>query len=113
MFLRPRECACSPGWVFFGRPHDELPDLLDHAGTSEPLAGIGPFPGDEVSVPPQKGVRRHDRRDLAQCRASKAVSTHREATPLIIRESQPSAPQLGTQDRLAVGITPKLSSCFT
>jgi hypothetical protein len=51
-------------------------------------------------VPPQNGVRRHDRRDLAQCRASKAVSTHREATPLIIRESQPSAAQLGTQDAI-------------
>jgi hypothetical protein len=30
--------------------------------------------------------------------ASKALSTHREATPFIIRESQPSAAQLGTQD---------------
>jgi hypothetical protein len=53
-----------------------------------------------VSVPPQNGVRRHDRRNLAQCRASKAVSTHREATPLIIRDSQPSAAQLGTQDAI-------------
>jgi hypothetical protein len=41
-----------------------------------------------------------NRRDLAQCRASKAVSTHREATPLIIRESQPSTAQLGTQDAI-------------
>ena len=49
-------------------------------------------------MPPQNGVRRHDRRDLAQCRASKTVSTYREATPLIIRESQPTAAQLGTQD---------------
>ena len=95
-----RECACSPGWVFFSHPRDELSDLLDHAGTSEPLAGIGPFPGDEVSVPPQNCVRRHDRRDLAQCRASKTVSTYREATPLITRESQPAAPQLGTQDAI-------------
>jgi hypothetical protein len=62
--------------------------------TSEPLAGRGPFPGDEVSVPRQNRVRRHDRRDLAQCSASKAVSTYREATPLIIRESQPAAAQL-------------------
>ena len=51
-------------------------------------------------MPPQNGVRRHDRRDLAQCRASQAVSTHREATPLIIRESQPSPAQLGTQDAI-------------
>jgi hypothetical protein len=77
-------------------------DLLDLAGTSEPLTGIGPFPGDEVSVPPQNGVRRHDRRDLAQCRASQAVSTHCEATPLIIRESQSSAAQLGTQDAILI-----------
>ena len=96
----PANARVAPGWVFFGHPHDELPDLLDHAGTSEPLAGIGPFPGDEVSVPPQNGVRRHDRRDLAQCHASKAVSTHRETTPLILRESQPAAAQLGTQDAI-------------
>ena len=51
MFLRaPANARVAPGWVFFGNPHDELPDLLDHAGTSEPLAGMGPFPGDEVSV---------------------------------------------------------------
>jgi eukaryotic-like serine/threonine-protein kinase len=46
-------------------------------------------------------------------RASKAVSTHREATPSIIRESQLSAPQLGTQDRLAVSITLLLGLCST
>ena len=51
MFLRaPANARVAPGWVFFGNPHDELPDLLDHAGTSEPLAGIDPLPGDEVSV---------------------------------------------------------------
>ena len=75
-------------------------DLLDHAGPSEPLAGISPLPSDEVSVPPQNRVGCHDRRDLAQRRASKTVSTHREATPLIIRESQPSAAQLGPQDAI-------------
>ncbi len=90
----------APGGVVLGDPHDELPNLLDHAGASEPLAGKGPFLGDEVSVPPQNGVRRHYRRDLAQCRASQAVSTHREATPLIIRESQPVAAQLGAQDAI-------------
>jgi hypothetical protein len=96
----PANASVAPGWVFFGHPRDELPDLLDHAGTSEPLAGIGPLPSDQMSVPPQNRVGRHDRRDLTQRCASKTLSTHREATPLIIRESQTSAAQLGPQDAI-------------
>jgi hypothetical protein len=49
---------------------------------------------------PQNRVGRHDRRDLAQRCASKMLSSHRETTPVIIRESQKSAAQLGPQDAI-------------
>ena len=48
----------------------------------------------------QNRVGRNDRRDVAQRCASKTLSTHREATPLIIRESQTWAAQLGPQDAI-------------
>ena len=94
MFLRLANARVATGWVLFGHPHDELPNLLDHAGTFRPLAGIGPFPGDEVSVPPQ-GVRRHDRATWRSAARPRRCPTHREATSLIIRESQPSAAAIG------------------
>jgi len=59
--LNPR---VAPGRVVLGHPHDQMPDLGQHTprlGSSR----VGPFTSDELSVPPQQGIRRHDRRNLA------------------------------------------------
>jgi hypothetical protein len=47
-------------------------------------------------MPSQNRVWRDNRGHLAQRGTPETVSTHRQPTPLIIREPQPSAAQLGS-----------------
>jgi hypothetical protein len=51
-------------------------------------------------MPSQNRVWRDNRGHLAQRGTPETVSTHRQPTPLIIREPQPSAAQLGSQNSI-------------
>lgn len=49
---------------------------------------IRPFAGHELAVPAQNGIRRHDRRDLREQTATKAVSQFRQPSALAVVETQ-------------------------
>jgi len=61
---------------------------------------IAPRRGNELPVPPQEGVRRHDRGDLTQRSTSQPERAHGEPASVVIREAQASPTQLRAQDAI-------------
>ena len=76
----------------FRHPHDESPDLRQHARTPAPPARVRPFPRDQLPMPPQNRVGRDDHGDLVQPATAQPVPTHGQLTPLVI--AQPHAPPM-------------------
>jgi hypothetical protein len=91
---RPLNARVSPLRIVGRHSHDQSPDFLPHARSGAALPRAGPFPGHQLTVPSKNGVGRHEGRALAQQAASKPLAQHRETTPLIVVQSQPTSAQL-------------------
>src|SRR5207244_6249919 len=57
--------------IVFGHPHDESPGLRDHARTTAAPLRVRPFARDELPMPAENRIGRHDRGDTTQ-----AATTH-------------------------------------
>ena len=86
----------APRRILCRHAHDELTNL-DQDPTPSRLPGGGPFPGDQLAMPSQQGVRRCDRRDVPQGCTSDSVRSRSEPTAIVVRETQPTATKLTPQ----------------
>jgi hypothetical protein len=73
-------------------------DLGQHAAPSR-SRGVRPFPFDQLTMPPQQRIGRHDRGDLAQ-RAPTRPERSTCEPPVVIGEARPLPSQLPSQDAI-------------
>ena len=91
--LNPR---VAPRRIARRHPHDELTDLQqDAAPCGSP--GIRPLSRNQLTMPPQQGVRRRDCGDLPQGRTTDAVRSGGQPTAIVVRETQPTFTKLTAQ----------------
>ncbi len=81
----------APRRILFGHPHDQSPDLREHARTTAPPLRVRPFPRDELPMPPKNRVGRDDRGDVTQAATAQPVSMHRQPTAFLIGQADPAA----------------------
>ena len=79
----------APRRIVLRHSDDEPLDLRKHAATSA-SGGIRPFPGDELSVPPENRVGRDDGRDPTKPSAAYPVSMYGQPAAFIIGEADPT-----------------------
>ena len=95
----PLDPGVAPGWVFVGHGGDEAGDIGLGVWPAWPAIGRPVvFPGDEVAIPAEQGVRGDDPGDLFQATSSQSLSLEGESTSLVVREPEPSAWDVLTQD---------------
>ena len=84
----------TPAWILSRHPNHQASNLGEHCRSAQPLPSVGPFPRNQLAVPPQNGIWRDDGRDVLQHAPSESVPKQRETTALIIVQPQPPATQL-------------------
>jgi len=94
------ECALdprvSPGRILGRHAHDELTDLAENsAAVGSPR--VCPFASDQLTMPPQQGVWRRDRRNLPQDRTPDLVTSRGQPAAIVIGQPQPPIPKLTPQ----------------
>jgi hypothetical protein len=91
--LDPRVTPCR---ILLRHADDKSPDLEQHPAPSG-LSAARPFPGDQLAMPPQQGVRRRDRGDLPQGRTADSVRTRRQPAAIIIGQAHAPDAQLAAE----------------
>ena len=90
----PRVAPCR---IVFGHPHDESPDLRDHARTTAAPLRVRPFARDELPMPAENRIGRHDRGDATQAATTHLMSACREPTAFVVGQADP-ATHVSAQD---------------
>jgi hypothetical protein len=73
-------------------------NLGEDTVTTRALARVRPFPHDELPVPPQDRVWRHDGGDLTQDLPSQPMPADRQASPVGVSELEAPLTQLASKD---------------
>ena len=97
---RATDPRVAPGWILFRHPHDEPPDLREHALLTVPTLRMGPFARDEMTMPSENRVGSDDGGDLEQSLTPQSMPAHREPTPFVIVEPQAPPSQLTPKDSI-------------
>ena len=85
----PLNPIVSPRWILSGEAHDGIhDDLSDSWSAGLPFVTGIKLPGDELTMPPQDGIRREDGRDFPQSFATDGMSLHGKQATLVIVEQQ-------------------------
>jgi hypothetical protein len=88
----------APAGVVLGHSDDQLAQRLHQLRTADSVLSVGVLRGDQLPMPTQQRVGRHDCRDGGQRRTAENLRLGGEPGPLRIGESQPAFPQLFAQD---------------
>ena len=92
--VAPRRILCS-------HPHDQRPDLEEHASPTA-CSNVRPRPGNQLAMPPQQRVGRRDRGDVPQGRTADSVRSCGQPTAIVVRETQPMPTKLTPQEPVFV-----------
>ena len=93
------DARVSPGTVLDGHPYDEPSDFLHERRVTRATAlAAVVFPRDQLSMPPQEGVRRAERSEVAERPATQGLGFRRQAATLHIGEPQPPRGALLAKD---------------
>jgi hypothetical protein len=74
----------APPGILGGHPHNQGRDLLHDPGTAWPLRRERPLPGDELAMPPQDCVERHEGGDLPQEPTPESSAFGGKASALVV-----------------------------
>lgn len=83
---------------------------MEHAATPSAFR-IGPFPGDQLSMPPQNRIGRDDRGHLTQPSPAQAVAAYGQSAAFIIGQPQAPATQLPAETRFSAKRYAQASCC--
>jgi len=92
--LNPR---ITPARIVGRHADNQPPDLDLDARATRSSPSVGPFPCDQLAMPPENGIRRDDRCDLHENSTSQTLTEHSQTPPLVVTQPQPSAVQLPLQ----------------
>ena len=88
----------APRRILLRHPHDQPPNLGEHAAPTRPGRRVRPLPGDQLPMPAEQRVGRDDRGDLAQRLTAQPVRPRGEPPPVVIGEAQAPPTQLPAQE---------------
>ena len=88
---RAEDPRVAPRGILLGHPHDQTPDLREHARTTASPLRVRPFPRDQLPMPPQNRVGRDDRGDLTKAATAQPVSVHGQPPAFLIGQADPAA----------------------
>src|SRR5258708_24650864 len=88
----------APRGILFRHPDDQALNLGEDTPTASALARVRPLPHDELPVPPQDRVRRHDGRDLTQDLPPQPMPADRQASPVGVCELEAPLTQPAAKD---------------
>jgi hypothetical protein len=95
---RPLDSSVAPIPVLRGHGGDQAPDLILRPGTTgTPLLAAIIFPGDELTMPGQERLRRHDGGQLMKRPPAPCLGPDRQTTALVVVEALPLAAELLAQ----------------
>jgi hypothetical protein len=95
---RPLDARVAPCGILAGHPHNQGRDLLHDPGAAWPRRRERPLPGDQLAVPPQDRVRRHEGGDLPQQPAPESAAFGGEAAALLVGQPEAAPVQLPLED---------------
>jgi len=84
--------------IFLRNPHDESPDLGEHASTAGPTARVRPLARDQEPVPSEQRVGRRDGGDLVQHPTAHPKGPCGKPPPVVFGQAQTPSPQLPSQE---------------
>jgi hypothetical protein len=79
-----------------------LSDLGEDTPTAGSSARIRPLARNQLPVPSQQCVRRHDRRDLTQGLPTQSVRSYSESPPVVIGQPQPPPTNLPAEEAILI-----------
>src|ERR1019366_7369202 len=88
----------APCGILARHPHDQLPDLGEHAATTRPKRRTRPLPRDELAMPPEQRIGCHNCGDLAQRPTAHPKGPHREPPSVVLGQAQTPPAQLPAQE---------------
>ena len=94
VFQRPLNTRVAPVRILRGHPNNEPPNPSKHSRSPLSSPSVGPFLGNQFTMPSKNRIGRDERRHLTQCRAAEALPQHRETSPLRVVQPQPASSQL-------------------
>ncbi len=91
----------APTRILLGHAYRQLGGLVSNTGSprSTPVAVV-PLLGDELAVPGQDGVGRHDGRHVTKHFPAQGLALDRQAPAFVVREANPLAFELAPQDSI-------------
>ena len=86
--LNPR---VAPRRVLLRHPQDQPSDLGEHARTTAPPLRVRPLPRDQLPMPAENRVGRHERRDRREAATAQPVPVHGQPPAFFIGQAEPAA----------------------
>jgi len=99
---RALDTPIAPRRVLCCHTNHELLDLRSDTRSAERSSLRTPvkLPGDQSLVPPEKRLRRHQRRELLETLATERLGERRKTAAFRIGEAEPAAAELGFEDAI-------------
>lgn len=97
-FSAPLDQRVAPRGILGGHPHNQGRDLLHDPEAAWPLRRERPLPGDQLPVPPQDRVGRHEGRDLPQEPSPESSAFGGEASALVVGQPEAAPLHLPLED---------------
>lgn len=91
---RALDSRVSPARVLRRHADDQTPDLCLDTGSSWPPRSVGPLARDEFAMPAENRIGRHDRCDIREQPAAKAMADGGEPPTFVVAQPHPTAMQL-------------------
>ena len=96
----PLDARVTLGRILRRHPNDQGPEMGLQTRTTAAAAAIRPFARHQLAVPAQNRVRRHDCRHLGEQPPPEAMSQFRQASPLVVCETQAPPRQAALQESI-------------
>jgi hypothetical protein len=97
---RPLNPRVAPARIVGGHPDGETTDFRLHAGSPRTRPHVRPLPANQLAVPAQDCVRRHDRRHVREDPSAETLTDDGEPATFVI--VQPDAPAVQLRLQYAV-----------
>ena len=95
---RTLDSIVTPGSILPRHAEYQIGDLLRDRRSTGPLPGIGPLLRDELPVPSEQRIGRHQRLQFIKCPAPQHLGLHGQAYPLCVGEPKPLSFELLLED---------------
>ena len=95
---RPLDARVAPACILSGHSDGQVGDNFHHPSSTRGSSLVGPFLGDELSVPTKDGVGSDERSDFGKGAAADSFAAHGEPSALSVGQTESLATELLLED---------------